>query len=278
MRIAVLLNGAVSKITGKFDNPGQLYRPGEYINYRAVYNSIAKHIVRPNSDWKFDFFIHCWNTDLQDDLTKIYRPVAVQFEDNNVYRDEIIQKLQKFKASDKQFAVCSRSLSVAKVCELVEKHVEATGTQYDLVMLYRPDILLWKDIHLKRYDPTAITCNSSQVTGDFSGDFHHIMNLSSMSMYKHRYKTDSYPAGWSTYSHAANSEWMHLLQRSGISIAMDDVEAGVHQAPVRYINADDKNLSAIKQGHITPFQMMQYGFSKAQIDSYVTIWGEGIKP
>lgn len=278
MRIAVLLNGAVSKITGKFDNPGQLYRPGEYINYRAVYNSIARHIIRPNTDWKFDFFIHCWNTDLESDLTKIYRPVAAQFEDNNQYRDEILQKLQKFNAPEKQFAVCSRSLSVAKVCELVDYYVETTGTHYDLVMLYRPDILLWKDINLNRYDPNSITCSSSRTTGEFSGDFHHVMSLASMGLYKHRYKTDSYPSGWSVYSHDANSQWMQLLNRSGVSIAMDDVEAGVHQAPVRYINANDNNLSAIKQGHITIDQMLKYGFSRKQIDSYVTIWGEGIIP
>jgi hypothetical protein len=278
MKLAILLNGAVSRVTGKFDNPGQLYRPGEYINYTAVYNSIQRHIVESNPGWQVDFFAHCWNTDLADALNNLYQFRASQFEDNNQYQNEINEKLHLFGAAMKQYAFCSRTMSVKKVCELVENHVAETGADYDLVMLYRPDVLLWRDIRLGTYDLNTITCNSRTVMKEYSGDFHHIMNLRNMSMYKFRYKTNNYPAGWTVDSHNSNSAWMKLLQHSGISIAMDEVEAGIHQAPVRYINAPVHELSAISQGYITLEQLMTYGFTAEEIDSYTTIWGDGVRP
>jgi hypothetical protein len=76
----------------RFLNPGQLYEDKPYINYKMVHSAIQRHIIQANPSCHFDFFLHCWNTDLKDDLVNLYQPVDFLFEDNNLYRDEIMSK------------------------------------------------------------------------------------------------------------------------------------------------------------------------------------------
>jgi hypothetical protein len=277
--VAILINGAISKVTGKFDNPGQVYRDGEYINYTAVYNSIVRHIIEPNATMNFDFFMHGWNYDLTENLNLLYKPKKILLEDNRLYEHEIVSKLNRFNANMNRFALCSRSLSIEKVSDIFFEYSEQSGINYDLVVLYRPDILLWKDILLDRYDRNSITVNSMNVMANYRGDFHYILSPELLKYFKLRYKLDSPPNGWAEYSHDSTSNWMYYLRNNfNIQIKMDDIEAGIDQAPVRYINTENYNLSAIKQGYITLEQLYSYGFTEREINSYNVIWGEGVIP
>lgn len=272
MRTAILLNGAVSKVTGKFDNPGQVYRDGDYINYKAIFNSINTHIIKPN-DGIFDFYIHCWNFDLESKLVDIYKPKKYLFEDNNLYKQEILSKLRKCNATDNKFALCSRSLSIKKVVDLL-----SNDSSYDYVILYRPDIMLWTDIILNKYNPNILTVNSRNVMTNYSGDFHYISNIENIKKFSLRYDLDTPPSGWSVYSHENTSRWMKFIRDTmQVDIDMDDIEAGIDQAPIRYINTESISLSAIKQGYITISQLLEYGFSEEEINSYNVIWG-GVEP
>ena len=97
IKVAFCLRGAVGKENKKggtgFLNKGALYtQPGNYIDYTRCYNSILKHIFKPNeSNYEFDIFCHCWNTDLESEITTLYKPVESLFEDNRVYNEQITE-------------------------------------------------------------------------------------------------------------------------------------------------------------------------------------------
>lgn len=259
-RVAFLIKGAVSKVTGKFDLPGQLYREGSYINYNAAYNSIVKHFIQPNPDYIFDFFIHSWNTDLEYELTKLYNPIVSKFEDNNIYKDVIISKLEYSGVSQGCFALASHSLSIKFGCELIEDYVNTSNTQYDFVILYRPDILIWKDVILNQYDNNCITLNNYQ---DYRGDFHFIMNYSNMLKFKNVWESIS-PQN-PPFEHRLFPKYIQEFIR--IPVKNDNVIAGEHQAPIRYIHT-----SMIASHKMRIEDIICYGFTEDEIMSYVNIY------
>ena len=55
----------------------ELYKDGQYIDYKKCYNSIVKHIFEPNRElYDIDVFQHCWNIDLENDLVSLYKPIG----------------------------------------------------------------------------------------------------------------------------------------------------------------------------------------------------------
>ena len=58
-----------------------------------------RHIVQPNKNFSFDFFIHCWSTDLEKQLVELYKPVAYQFENNIQYKGEFEEFIVMKKAA-----------------------------------------------------------------------------------------------------------------------------------------------------------------------------------
>jgi hypothetical protein len=259
MRVAILIKGAVSKVSGKFNLPGQLYREGEYINYRAVYNSIVKHIVTPNPDCDFDFFIHSWNTDLEESLSEVYNPVAARYDDNNLFKEDIIKTLTAAGCEHSCFALTSHALSIKLGCELIEQYVDLTGDPYDLVIFYRPDIMMWKDMKLSNYDKEAITLDNWQ---DFRGEMHFVMNYQNMIRFKGVYDSIS-PSNPPKEHCLFNNFLLNVLKAN---VQQDDIVAGVDEAPVRYIHHQ------IVAGAVSMETLMSYGFSQAELESYVNIY------
>src|SRR5690242_18711023 len=137
MRIAILLRGAISKLNKTFRTKNSLYEEGEYVNYRAVYRSIYKHIIESNNSYTFDFFIHCWNQDLEDNLCQLYKPQLYLFENNNKYISTITNILNKHNNSDNLFSNVSQAISMSKVVELCKKYELENKLKYDYIILYR---------------------------------------------------------------------------------------------------------------------------------------------
>jgi|APFre7841882630_1041343.scaffolds.fasta_scaffold29665_2 hypothetical protein len=274
MNVAILMNGAIARVSGKFERLGQLYRDGAYVNYKAIYNSIDRHIIQTNKNCTFDFFMHGWNYDIEKELIDLYNPLQYCLENNVIYESEITQKLDKFDSAPHQFALCSRWLSIKKVSDLFEKYVHDNSKTYDLVILYRPDIMLWKDMVLSNYTKESITANSKNVMHNYGGDFHWVMNPNTLEKFKMRYELDSPPHGWNVESHTNTRGWMKYVNTEfSIPIDMDDIEAGIHQAPIRYINCDPGVChTPVKQGSVTHDQLYSYGFTKEEIDSYTNIF------
>lgn len=164
-RIAICLTGTVTKIrSGWLLTEEDLYKSSDYpyANFIACYNAVKQHILIPNNDCVIDFFIHCWATDLSEDLCKLYNPKLSIFEDNKQYAEDIKKRM----ISPEKYGYVSWALSIKKGLELVHQYEKENGN-YDLIMLYRPDLLIMKNINFKNYDNTVIT---------HLGDFYFIMS------------------------------------------------------------------------------------------------------
>ena len=172
-RIAFLLKGAVS-ITGGVIR-GFVKDKNTYVNFPIIKNSIDEHIIKPNSnEYEFDFFIHCWNTDLQSDLCNLYNPIKYTFEKN----EPLLKSYEEY--GDHAIRQISQAFAIQRGIELIE----STNTKYDQVIIYRPDVLLWKNMDLKKYNASKIYVNAHQDHGGSGGDFHFVMNMENALSFK----------------------------------------------------------------------------------------------
>jgi len=181
----LILRGGVSKVAGKWD--GQSNQP--YINYKAVCNSIKKHIINANSQYVFDVYIHCWDVALQEDLIALYQPIAYKFELNNIYHDDINYKLDNLEMpkDSGMFRVTSNTLSLKKAIELVEQNVQSTNTKYDACIISRPDIMYFTPMDLNRYNLNQ----SIYVNTLTQCDYHFVMNYKNLCKFKFLYDSFS---------------------------------------------------------------------------------------
>lgn len=175
MRVAFLLKGGVSYTTGSFRHHIKdtsvndiLDLKSSYVNYRSCHASIKEHIIEANPECDFDFYLQSWHPDLGNDLNALYDPISHIHEDNTLYLDEIQNKLKITNSPDKRFGQASMALSIRQVTQLFEKSAK---TKYDLVIFYRYDVLLWKDMLLSNYSNDEIYANHFN-----RGDFHFVMN------------------------------------------------------------------------------------------------------
>jgi len=235
-KVALCMRGAVGKHTGDFFVKGSLYNNGKYINYIQCYNSIVKHIIDTNKDsYEIDIFQHCWNKDLENELVELYKPKAYLFEDNNIYSDEI----SSLCSTETDFGGISQALTIKKSLEIKEYYEQINNIQYDIVILYRYDILLWKDINLKEYDPEKIYVNAHP---DSNGDFHFIMNNQNATMFKYLY--DSLKYNNPHYLHHWIKRYVNVFM--GKNLYMDSILPGVHQEVYRKIHD-----CSINQGYLS---------------------------
>jgi hypothetical protein len=176
--VAILMKGMIGSASGSFrhkinnvnGNANAHLDHCDYVNYTACYNSIKKHIIEANTDYSFDFYLHSWHPDLSEKLNELYSPVASIHEDNAKYVDIIKEKARYAGDENRWFSQASFALSIKRVTELFEKHQEKN---YDLVIFYRYDVLLWKDMLLSQYDLKQNHVYSNHYP---KGDFHFVMN------------------------------------------------------------------------------------------------------
>jgi hypothetical protein len=248
MKIAVCLRGAVAKIDGhSFFIENSLYRAGRYVNINACYNSVKKHIVDANQNCSFDFFIHCWNQDLQDPLINLYQPKKFLFEDNSIYNSEINKKIRE----PQEFTGISHALSIKKSIELSESQNE----KYDLVILFRPDLILLKDMDLSVYDPNQIYVNG-HTPPDPVGDFHFVMGPKIASEFKNLY--DGVEKGNPCKHHFWMKNYVNNFMHR--PLVDDAIIAGTHEEVLRKIN-----IIMIKGKGITLEKFLEYGMTREEI-------------
>ena len=157
---------------------------GEYLDIQRCKKSIDKYIIEQNPNYQFDFFCQCWNEDLEDTLKSLYKPKMLLCEDNNKFSNEISEKYNS--SSNQFFNQVSHSLAIKKCIEIKENYEIQNNLQYDIVILYRYDLLLWKEILLDKY---ILNKDNIYVNAHINcnGDFHFILNNNNSKLFKNLY-------------------------------------------------------------------------------------------
>ena len=173
-------------------------------------------------------------------MCALYRPVAWLFEDNNEFAPDIRAKIY----NEENYGGVSQLLSIKHAVELFEEVSKRRGLVYDRTILYRPDVLLWKDMRIDRYDRNTIYSNCHD---SGRGDFHFVMNPSNLSIFKNAY---DYVSRQNEYQpHETFKRYVsHAL---GIDIHDDEIRAGQDQEVVRKLIYSYPNL-------LSPGQAMRY--------------------
>lgn len=260
MKCAICLRGAIAKIGSRFTLPGQLYDESPYVNYNATYNSIMEHIVNANPSMQFDFFIQSWNLDLQDELTILYQPKATLFEDNNTYKGQIVEALNRTNTPLSNYGSNSQLLAVNLVVNLLKDYVDKNNVFYDYVILYRPDVLLWKDMDLTTYDNNEIYANAHL---GCLGDFHFVMNLKNCYEFGKIYHSTFYENNVTNATIHYKFK-TYVEQFMGKTMREDSIVPGHNQEVLRKL----KIMSINK--HLLDINMFyKYGLTNDEIDTYV---------
>ena len=228
LKVAFVLRGGIAKIGSDFVNsPEDIYRTSQYIDYKACAKSIEKHIFKNNYDrCIFDTFIHSWNFDLQDEIVSIYKPRFYSFENNLKYKEEILSKI----TDTCEYARLSSALSIKKGIELMESYEDLYKFKYDLVIIYRPDLMLWKNMDLKLYidkiNKDKIIVNGHE---NENGDFHFIMDSKNARVFKNLY--NSRESGNKAKAHF----WIkyYIINYMRKDILKDSIMPGIHQEVAR---------------------------------------------
>ncbi len=198
-RVAICLKGAVSRKTGNLHTGKIFYEYRQsysnYCDYKSVYNCFLEHIIKPNCEkYDIDIFLQSWNPDLQNELINLYKPVSYLFENNIIYSTEFKNKLHEIgdhggEHSDK-YAMVSNSLAIKKSLQLKENYENKNNFKYDLVMIYRPDVILVKDINFDNYDVSnnEIYCNYTWINPNIpisgQGEYYWIMSSKTSTGFK----------------------------------------------------------------------------------------------
>ena len=226
-KVAFCLKGAVSK-EHAFYTENSLYDDGKYVNFTKCGNSIFEFIIHKNPNYKIDFFCHCWNIDLKNDIENIYNPKKSLFEDNNNYKNDINKRCK----NKTDFGGISSALSIKKTIELKEEYEKENNFEYDIVILYRYDVLLWKDVILDNYK--KLKSNNIYVNAHPKGhgDFHFIMTNNNSLIFKNLFDSPL---------KNKNPHRMHYWIKNYIvrfckkKLLMDEIIPGRHQEVIRKI-------------------------------------------
>jgi len=249
-KAAVCLRGAVSKKTTRYTYKDSIYTDiDEYINYKAVAASIKKHIVEANPDYDVDIFIHCWSYELESDISLLYQPKLAKFEDNRQYSSEIESKCQ----TPFDFGGISQALSIERVLKLKEKYEEDNSFTYDIVVLFRPDVIIWTDMIFSSYDLSYFYTDGHP---DNNGDICFVMSSESSDLFKDLYISLSY--GNKHVQHA----WIkaYLIKYCISELRSDSLIPGVHFEVLRHIWQ-----TSIRNNHITLDMLKIFGITPDDI-------------
>jgi hypothetical protein len=257
-RVALCIRGAVSRKRRPVKYIDDTSLPlEEYIDINVIYNSIKKHIIDCNKNYKIDIFIHCWDMNLEEDLVTLYKPVKYLFENNNKYKSEMKSKLHP-NAHPREYNQASQLLTIQKVIMLKEEYEKVNNFYYDKVILYRPDLLLWKDMILDTYDNKKVYVN--QWSGNSLADFHFVMSNFNSKKFKCMYDILD-----NTIEHILHSYIKYYVENyMGLQLVEDNIKAGHDQEVLRIIK-----LSLDYNKSITIEKLKEYGFKSETLKDYM---------
>ena len=193
-RYALLLCGAVSRI---YHHGSSLTPQSHHIYMGKQYpftpvevtgSSILKHIIAANGGpSSVDTYIHCWNREVETRLRTIYNAslITAQFDDNRRVQREEMGRAGRAGAGHKapgrlafqrsDWRQVSWAISMSRAIALMVDHCEdehknkdnSTGSRrgsspcYDGVIIYRPDVLLLRDLRVSELGGATTTTTTT---------------------------------------------------------------------------------------------------------------------
>lgn len=122
----------------------------EYVTFTATEKGLRHNLIENNPNYEIDFFIHSWNTDLEQELNRLYFPRKTLYESNDLYNNELVELIAKCQKG--YLGTASQYLSMKKGIELVEDYSSTNNIKYDLIISWRLDVLLWGKVDLDTYN------------------------------------------------------------------------------------------------------------------------------
>ena len=255
MKVAIIFKGGMSRKVGNLLNPGEIDAKSDFVNYMCAYNSYKKHIIDANPEHEIDTFIHCWHPELEEELVNLYNPKSIVTENNAKYNANILYKLAMSYCPKSCFSIVSMMLSMKKVCDMTVKYCTDKNFKYDLVLVYRLDLLLIKDMIFEDYDLNAITCNN---WAGLKGDFHFVMNYENMLKFSKMY--DCFSSSFRPIAHQYAKQYVCDILK--LPYKEDNIAAGKDQEVVRkamiFVQYFDRSFEELEKYGITREEILSY--------------------
>jgi len=238
VKVALCFSGAIGIVEGPMLAVNSIYRSRNYIDYKKCYNSTKKFIIEPNQEkYEIDTFCHCWTPTLEKEIVELYSPKKSVFEDNVQYNILISELCNQ--AGD--FSGISKALSMKKSIELKEAYEAEHNITYDITIVYRYDILLWKQLVLDTYINLDQTMYVS-AGANRNGEMHFVMSNTVARDFKNL--IDSIKLGNKYRVHSWIQTYVVAFMK--LKIKDDSIFAGVHQEVFRKVGE-----YSIGRGHLT---------------------------
>mgnify|MGYP003385014898 FL=1 len=189
-KIALCLSGKVGNTKGKSG-----YYQSEYKVLKKGYDHYKKHIIDVND---IDVFVHCWDTELEDDINSLYKPKDIIVEKQVIFD---IPNYVKGEYQRKQNHY-SRGFSNMKVNNLCCDFSQKNNIKYDFVMTTRFDLAFETDIIFDDYDTnkfyagrwTSVNYNGQDLFKGGRGPLYDIINRQGKDCLKNfKFATKGYP-------------------------------------------------------------------------------------
>ena len=149
--VALVLSGAFSPPDGKYTpsdeaelSDATTLRSRQRLMYANLTSqSIRKHLVKVN---RADVFIFSWSPGLRAIYRDVLAPVAAQYEANAEFRKSFEAVCERPDRRKCHWVSVSWAYATKRAMLLVERHEQRTSRVYDLVIFYRPDVLMVHDL------------------------------------------------------------------------------------------------------------------------------------
>jgi len=144
MKVALCMSGFIGN--------AEKWLGGEELDYHYGHKYISDSILNQGD---IDVFIHSYSTKHEDGINDLYKPVKSVFQENPDF------KLRGVVTKDElptPYAYCLKSMwySRKRSVELVLEHEKQNGFKYDLVLLTRFDIALFRKFEFEKYDSSKL--------------------------------------------------------------------------------------------------------------------------
>jgi hypothetical protein len=161
------------------------------------------------------------------------------------------KKIFNLKASLAQdFSGISQSLSISKAVDLLKSQGSMNPTEYDLVILCRPDVILLEPLDLGNYSPEAITCNGY---GDRQGDFRWVFGTKFMEYFIRL------PAHFKGRGIHQPHVWIRdYFDSNGLPYKMDEVKAGLGEEVLRKTRGNGIAFSDLEKYGLSHAEYIRY--------------------